>query len=114
MFQNDQTVINMFQSQDYDQTLREKCPYSVFLWSVFPHIRTDSEKLRMRPLFAQWYWRASWDLRHENVNDISQKSIPDFSKTISYFKLITISAHLHICATIFLVEKLYFFTSKCK
>ena len=41
MFQNDQAVINMFQSQDYDQTLREKCPYSVFFWSVFPHIRTD-------------------------------------------------------------------------
>ena len=35
-------------------SLREKCPYSEFFWSVFSHIRTEyGEKLRTSPYSVQ-------------------------------------------------------------
>ena len=53
-----------------EETLREKCPYSDFFWSIFSRIWTffilylsvcspnagkyGPEKLRIRPLFTQW------------------------------------------------------------
>ena len=41
----------------YYDSLREKCPYSKFFWSVFSHIRTEygPEKLQIRTLFTQWF-----------------------------------------------------------
>ena len=39
-------------------SLREKCLYSEFFWSVFSHIRTQygPEKLRLRTLSTQFFW----------------------------------------------------------
>ena len=38
--------------------VREKCPYSQFIWSLFFRIRTEYEpgKLRIRKLFMQCQW----------------------------------------------------------
>ena len=42
----------LFQCCRYRQTLRGKCPYSEFFWSVFPRIRPEygPEKLQIRTL----------------------------------------------------------------
>ena len=35
-------------SYTQDSTLRKKCPYSEFFWSVFSRIRTECRKIRTR------------------------------------------------------------------
>ena len=45
---------------NFNIALREKCPHSEFIWSVFFHIQSKCgkygpEELRMRTLFTQWW-----------------------------------------------------------
>ena len=48
-------TLNVFLVLIVKLTLREKCPYLEFFWSVFSHIRTQygPEKLRIRTPFTQ-------------------------------------------------------------
>ena len=34
------------------ETLREKCPYSEFFWSVFSHIQTEYEEMQSISLYS--------------------------------------------------------------
>ena len=45
--------------------LREKCPYSEFLWSVFSHIWTEYGEIRSNSLYSVRMW--------ENANQKNSK-----------------------------------------
>ena len=79
--------LDLYISFAYNQliyvSLRDKCPYSEFFWSVFSRIRAQYEpqKLRIRTLFTQCFGLRGND-SYQNTVSITRNILQVFRKKI--------------------------------